>query len=593
MDTQIILTIIFCIIVFLYMTQLLALEITSILILPVLALCCPYMTTADIFSGISSPATITIICMFILSAGMLKSGALEPLSNYLSKQAKKGYINFLLHLAVFVPIISALINNTPLVVMLVPVVLAVARENSIMPSKLLIPLSYFSILGGTFTLIGTNTNILVNQLYIDMTGKSGFSMFEFSPMGSVYMIIGLVFIMTIGLKLLPSRTSLSAILGKSSTAKYVTELSITKKSPLCGKSIEEAFTKDSKIRVLQVIRNEEIYALSKLKEIELQADDDLIIEASVDNITKYLGSHLDLPENAKTDNKLKLQSMKVMIDEAVVLPDSKFVGATLESLKFSRNFGAVVLGIQRGGRHHKRFIASMEVRAGDLLLLQSDQDGFDRLRDTGDVLLLDKPVASNKSKKNAYLSLLIMALVIGGATFTSIPLVILAIIGCAAMFLLKIIDMNEGFGAIDSKVILLLVGAIPLGAAMQKSGLAQLIADTLLGLTNGMPNWVVLSMFYLLTSLLAEIVSNKATAVMLTPIAIQFAATLGVDPKPFLMAICFGASASFMTPIGYATNTIVMGPGGYKYVDYLKIGIPLNILMWIIATILIPIFYPF
>lgn len=590
---QIILAVILIGIIFLYVSQIISIEMTSLLILPVLAIACPFMKLNDILSGLSSPATITIICMFILSAGMMKAGSLNPLTKFLSSVARKNFFLFTLCLATIIPLLSAFINNTPLVVMMIPVLFTVARNNNIAPSKLLIPLSFLSILGGTCTLIGTNTNILVNQIYIDLTGQKGFGMFDFTPLGLGYMLAGSLFIIFVIIKILPNRNSLSALMTRKDTAKYVTEVCLPEKSPLSGKSIKKFLQREKNIKIIELVRHEQIFAGKDVLPLDFESGDALIIEASAENIANFMGQYFELPEAVTSRINVNVHAKNMMLDEAVVLPDSDFVGNTLGELKLFRTYGVIVLGVQRGGRHHRKSLAEMEVRAGDVMLVQSDDAGFEKLRVSNQVLLLDNKIDTTKKRYHSYLAIAIMLGVMGVASLTPVPLAIAAIVGCMVLVMTKIITMNEGLAAVDSKVVLLLVGAIPLGIAMEKSGLALTLANAIFDIVKDYPHWVFLSVFYLFTSLITETLSNKATAVLLTPIAIQFSIVMGVDPKPLLMAICFGASASFMTPIGYETNIIVMGPGGYKFTDFLKVGIPMNLIMWIIATILIPQFYPF
>lgn len=577
----------------LFVTQWIPVEMTVLLtvaILPMTGLLSP----SEAFSGFASPATVTIACMFVLSAGLTHTSALDFLKDLLAKHSKGSPTRLILLLALFVPPASAFINNTPVVVMLVPIVINLAREMDAKPSKLLIPLSYLAILGGTCTLIGTNTNIVVNQLYREATGAS-FGMFDFTPLGITYLAGGLIFLMTVGQRLLPSRTSLAAMLTQESTSKFVTEITIPANSKLLDQRVAELFATRKGIRLLEMIRDEEVYMAVETRELSFRAGDSLLVEGPTKKLSAFLADcDVQLAERVADESHITYHSTEVMLSEAVVLPASRFVGQTLGDLCLNRRYGVKVLGIMRSGQHHRRDIRGLLLRPGDVLLVQADREGFLRLRETEAVMIAHestRTLVSTRHRKIA-LATIIGVVVAASNPWLPVELSVAAIIGVVVLILTRTINLGEALSSIDTNVVFILAGTIPLGLAMQETGLASATVAQMVPMLENLNPVALLSLFYLATALVTQLMSNQACAVLLTPVAFSLASALNVHPEPLLVAICFGASASFMTPLGYATNTIVMGPGGYTFMDYVRIGLPLNLITWLLATVLIPVFWP-
>ncbi len=585
-------------VVFLYISKWLSIEVTSMLIPPALVLC-GLLEVDQALSGFSNPATITIASLLIISAGLTRTGSLDLLTEFLRRRAGGSQARLLLVLALTVPVISAMMNNIPVVAMLVPVVLTLSREMDVKPSKLMIPLSYFAILGGTCTLIGTSTNVVVHeqfrrwQIGQGLKGE-GFSMFEFLPMGLILLAGGTLFLVAVGSRLLPDRTSLAALMPRQRTAKFVTEAMVEEGSSLLGRKVEEVFPKGEDVKLLEVIRGEDVILGAEMRELELADGDSLIIEGTSSRITEFLAeSRASLASVLEDDRRVPMSTIELMLGEAVILPDSPFVGRTIAGLALNRQFGIKVLAVQRGGRHHRRNIKTVRLKAGDVLLLQASARGFDALRESESVLIVEGLEGAIKHRRQTPFALVILFAVVGLAALSPLPLEILAGAGAALMVATRCLRTDEAMRSLDPAVLLLLAGTIPLGLAMQESGLAAAAVGGSLGLLEGTSPRVILGAFYLVTVLITNFLSNQATAILLVPIGIEMALQLGVDPRPFLMTICFAASASFATPIGYPTNLIVLGPGGYHFSDFLKIGLSMNLLAWILATTFIPIFWPF
>lgn len=585
-------------VVTLYVTKWLPIPVTSILIPPSLYLF-GILTVEQAFSGFSNSATITIAALFVVSAGMARTGTLDVLTRLLQGGAKGSETRALVILAFAVPAISALMNNIPVVAMLVPVVLVLSRDLDVRPSKLMMPLSFFAILGGTCTLIGTGTNVLVHDIFSAWQSAqglepSGFGMFEFTPMGLILLLGGVGFMLTVGRRILPERTSLMAMISRERTAHFVTEIVLQEGSRLPGMQVEEVFPPDRRVQLLELIRGEQVIMYPEARSLVFEIDDSLIISATSTQITEFLTSTRSaLAPVLEDDQLVPMSTIELMLAEAVVLPGSPFVGRRAIDLRFNKNYGVKVLALQRGGRHHRKNVRTVRLKEGDVFLLQGSQRGFDALRETEAVLLAEGLEVSIRRRERAPIALAIMLAVVGFAALTSVPIVTLAVAGAGLMIATRCLRADEAFGSLDPSVLLLIAGTIPLGVAMETTGLAEDIVAKLINAVGDYGPWVLLSALYLFTSLVTNFLSNKATAVLLAPIALQLAVQIGVDPRPFLLAICFAASASFATPIGYPTNLIVLGPGGYHFADFVKIGVLMNGLMWILASIFLPLLYPF
>ncbi|HMB69439.1 MAG TPA: SLC13 family permease [bacterium] len=589
---QIVYTVILVATVTLFAIRLIPYEATSILAIAALALT-GILTPDEALSGFSSPATVTIAAMFVLSAGLIKTGALEFLVRLLRRGSGHNLTRLVLLMAVAVCLSSAFLNNTPVVVMMIPVTLALTRQVDVKPSKLLLPISYFAILGGTCTVIGTSTNLLVDAAY-RTHGGPGFQIFDFAPLGICYLLLGVLYIFLLYRKVLPDRAPLTAMLPQDRGATFVTELLVGPEAPLVGRKLRDVFPPEAKeVRLIEIVRGEEVIFAGQALDDAVEPEDSLIVEGTPQGITRFIDAQgVRIASVVEDEKRVEVRTIDLSFAEAVVLPDSPYVGRTASTLGLNRLYGVKLMAIQRHGRQHRYRLRGMRLQGGDVLLLQSDRRGLDALRETGAVMVVEGVDRMLVNRSRAPLALGVLIGVIALAASGMAPLSVLAVAGVGILIATGCLRPREAIAALDAPVLFLIAGTIPLGVAMETTGLAEKLVHVTLAALGSFGPLAVLSGFYGLTSLLSSFLSNNATAVLMAPLAFGVASALGVSPEPFLIAIAFGASASFATPVGYQTNMIVMGPGGYTFGDYLRFGLPLNLLLWAAATFLIPLFWP-
>lgn len=572
--------------VFLFATEKIRMDAVAVLVLSSLVLL-GQIDTKSALTGFSNSATVTVTAMFVLAAGLQNSGALDSIGSLLAK-VKTPWV-FILVLCGVNAAISPFVNNTAVVAVLIPIVIAASQNINLAPSKSLIPLSFASQMAGVCTLIGTSTNLLVNSIAQNQ-GHSGFGMFEFAPLGIIFFLVGTVYLLLTSRFLLPeSRMQLEEGIG---FGKYVSELKVNKNSVLIGKNLAESgLIEEFNLFAVGLLRNGE--RLSTPSHQVLQKHDIILLRGESSDLAgareKYGLHHVvygrrDLDEDDFDD---------LMIAEVMISPTSRWVGGTIPILQQRWNKDATVLGLQRRSRVIRERLRGISFKMGDILLLTLPKEDMDDLRKDKDFIVLSSDLVKTEESWRAKFALWVMVGVVGTAAVGIVPIAISSLVGAVAMCLAGCLTADEAYQSIDWKIILVIAGLLPLGEAMANSGAAQFIVDNTLGKVGHFGPLAVLAVLYLLTSVLTEFMSNAGTAVLLTPIAISTAQVLGVDASPFIIAVMFAAATSFMTPVGYQTNTMVYGAGGYKFIDFIKIGLPLNIIFWILGVIFIPMFFPF
>ena len=539
-------------------------------------------------SGFANEATITVAAMFVLSAGLQRTGALRAIARLFARIQWP----WLFGLVVMVTIAgaSAFVNNTAMVAVFLPLVLAATSANGLPPSKFLIPMSYAAQMGGVSTLIGTSTNLLVNSLAKDL-GVRGFTLFEFAPLGIACAVVGIVYLMTIGRWLLPANQS-TALTETYELGKYITELRVSAGSPMIGKSIADAKLGEKHgVYVMELERDGEHLSWAPRAEV-LREGDVLLARGDWSRITEVRERmKLEIePEFKLRDEQFEVGDRSLL--EVMIAPNSRFQDETLKDLEFKWHYNATVLAIHRRGEVLREKVREVTLSTGDVLLMMVPKDDIPALRRNPNVVIVTEREDDGASRRKAPLALAIMAAAIGVAATGLLPIVIAALIGCVLMVVTRCIEPEEAYDAVDWRIIVMLAGVLPIGFALQQSGAAEFLAQHTLGRMGDLDPVLVLAVVYLLALVLSELMSNAAAAVLLVPIVVSAAMGMGLSPTPFLVAVTFAASTSFSTPVGYQTNTMVYSIGDYRFTDFMRVGIPLNVIFWILGVILIPRFWP-
>jgi len=556
------------------------------------------LPSAKAFSVFANPAPLTVGAMFVLSAALVKCGAIDRLSALIESSAKLPYSVVILIVVVIVATTSAFINNTPVVVVFLPVILNLARKMNRAPSKLLIPLSYAAVLGGTCTLVGTSTNLVVNGI-ITTKGQAAFSMFELAWLGVPATILGGIYLAIFGNRLLPVREMLTSILSDEERREYITEAYVQPTSKVIGKNLQEAgFTLQRGVRVIEIVRDGIALYLDP-KGISLRAGDRLILACrpkGIANTRQLEGVNLVAELNLDVE---QIAAHEGSLVEAVVTPHSGLLGHTVREVNFRQRYRMVVLALHRKGKNVREQIENLPIETGDVLLMMGTDQAIDALRNNDDFIFFDRARVPTKPQNGKILFVAgVIAAVITAASLNWVPIEIGALAGCVVICLSRCIKTSEAYASIEWNILFLIYGMLAMGMAMEHTGaagwIAGIIVDGVQGLVPAAHKGIImLACLYLITSILTEILSNNAIAALMAPIAVGIGIKLEMDPRPFIIAVTFAASAAFATPIGYQTNTYVYGIGGYRFSDFLKIGLPLNGLCFVIAMVVIPRVWPF
>lgn len=577
--------------VYLFITEKLPVDLVALLVMALL-LVSSIVTPSEGLAGFSNSATITVGAMFILSAGLFRTGAVNFLGDLVNVLFKRNFWIAMFVVMLLVGVLSAFINNTPVIAIFLPILLGVARETRISASKILMPISFASMFGGVCTLIGTSTNILVSSI-AEKRGLRPFTMFEFAPLGLILFAVGTAYLFLFGIRMIPDRRREGDLTESFHLDDYLTEVVLLHGAASVGQRIKNApLVKDVDITIVEVRRGDDRFQQPN-GEFLLRANDVLIVRCDFEKI-RILQEREGVqfkPQVKWGDDSLTTEDFRLV--EAVVAPNSSLVGSSLKRSNFRENYGATVLALRHRGELLHEKLSETSLSGGDLLLLEIHSDRLNALKRNRDLIITSEKSTVEFRRNKVLIALAIVVGVIVAASMNIAPIVVTSAVGAILLILTKCITLDEAYQAIEWKIIFLLAGVLSLGVALESSGAAALISSNLVT-TVGMFGLIALvSVFYLLTSVLTEMMSNNATAALLAPIAIATAVTLDVNPQPFLVAVTFAASASFMTPVGYQTNTMIYGPGQYKFIDFVKVGTPLNIIFWILATFLIPVFWQF
>ena len=550
------------------------------------------LTPLEAVAGLANPAVVTVGLMFIISRGMIRTGAVgfigEKVIHY-----SKGKVNLALSMILLtVAISSAFINNTPVVVLFIPIITSLSCELGFSPSKFLIPVSYASILAGTCTLIGTSTNIIVSDVSA-MYGYGELTMFELAALGVPIAVLGIGFLYLAAPRLMPGHVEPVCEVDKEHR-RYLAELLVPDDSPLIGKEPQQALSQVSPyFEVFEVIRNARILYPWRYK-IKMAPGDLLLVKGSPDDLVEMLdGKSAKLPHLEK-DLAFTPGDPESLIMELIIPPQSSLVGEKLLESSLHGEHETYIIAVKRRNIHYtQQKIRELRLRVGDILLVQCHQDELERLRKNSDFIMIEDVYHEMVLKKKAPVAAIIFATLIIAASTGLANIMVCALTGAFLMILTGCLPLRDAYRALHGDVLLLIVGTIALGAAMEKTGTAKFYAHEFIVLLKGFGPKAILGGFLLIISLSTQLLSNNATAVLFMPIAVSVALELGVDPKPFIISICFGASACFASPLGYQTNLLVYGPGNYRFTDYFRLGIPLNLLILVMGSVFIPLIWPF
>ncbi len=570
----------------LFATEIISIDLVAMVVMVVLMLS-GLVTPTEGIQGFSNSATITVLALLILSAGLQSTGAVNLLGRYMIKLSGKSANRALLIILLVSALLSAFINNTAVVVIFMPIIFRMAKFTRSAPGKFLMPLSFAAMVGGTCTVIGTSTNILVSDLYAQYAGGSGFSIFEFSLIGAACVAAVVVYMAVVGDRLIGRRAEEDSLTEQYAIKDYLTELVVTPGSPLAGKHLRETFLIDElDAEVLEVIHKDGDVWLPSRREI-LQEGDRILLKVNIEDILIIQAQPGIAIQSRGEFGDEDLISGETTLLEVVVAPNSKLVRKTVREIDFKTLYGAVPLAIRRRGIFLRNKIADTVLRFGDDILLEVRKEsvkGFRRNFDFIPMTEIEKPIFE---KRKLILSVLITVGVVAAAAIGLAPILVTALTGCVLMFLTECITIREAYRSVEWKIIFLLAGLIPLGIAIENSGAAALIATNLHHLLGQSSPVLVVLILFVFTAMLTSIMSNNATAILITPIAIDLAIQMQVNPKAFLLAVMFAASTSFITPVGYQTNTLIYGPGNYRFGDFFKVGGLLTLLLMAIVTTMI------
>ncbi len=547
------------------------------------------MASKDMWAGLAHEAVVAVAGMYVVSVGVSRTGAVAFLGEAFSRFADRGRRRIVGGMMVVVAVMSAFINNTAVVLFCLPIVLAMCERKDHPPSRYLIPLSFASIFGGMMTLVGTSTNLVVATVGKSATnGQFSPGMWDFFPVGVLFVIVGVAYMTMFGVKLLPDRAALSMTLSRGVPTDYVTEAEVLPESALAGRTLG-AISEKYDLRVLQLVRSDIIEVPAK--GTVLKVGDVLLVKGGASQIfdlTSGAGTAL-LPGVDEED--VRARRVDMTLAEVIVPPSSRWIDRRVDEIGFRARYGVSVIALQRHGHHVRQKVGELRVEPADTLLVQGEVESLRNLRASENLILIEGVQEHVREHAKAPVALAILAGLVGIVSTGLLDIATAAVVAASVMVLTRCITVQQAYAAPDWNVLFLLAGFLALGTALDDVGLARDAAGGLVGILEGAPAWVVVGVIYLFVAFLSDLLSNQATATLMIPVVVAAAKQLQWSPEPLLMTIAFAASAAFLTPVGYQTNLLVYAPGGYRFRDFLTVGLPLRFIFAVVAAITIPLVY--
>ena len=574
----------------LFIAEVIPIDITALGTMVAVILLEPWtgVSPTDGVSGFASTATVTVLAMFILSEGIRRTGVLRRVGNRIIEWAKGNFYKQYGALVGLAGTTAGVINNTPVVAMMIPMSVNLARKSKISPSKLLMPISFASMMGGMLTLIGTSTSILASDVSARLLGHP-FSMFEFTVLGGIVLVTGLTYLMLVGHRLLPERIKPEEDLTEEfAMSGYLTQVVVAEDSPLVGYTVRQALEQlELDVDIVRMERDDKAFA-APLGSKQFRPGDELLLRTNRDTLMELMETQKLEPEASTktfTEEDFEIERKGETLVEIVLLSDNPLVGETLRSVAFAQRFDALVLALRRKGELLYNNIDAVPLQGGDTLLVQASAQAVTQFERSRSFVVIQADEESTFRQEKLPVALGIIGLVVGLAALEVVPIMVSALGGIVAMVGTGCVRPNEVYEAVDWSVIVLLAGLIPLGMAMERSGTAAYLAQSLTGVAAVVSPLVLLFLFYVFTSLVTQVISNNASVILMLPMAVETAELTGADPFSFVLAVTFAASCALLTPIGYQTNLMVYGPGGYRFTDFVRMGAPLQLLLAIVTCV--------
>ncbi len=549
------------------------------------------ITGRDLLMGFADPALITIMALLVVGQGLVQTGALNGPAHLVVSLGRKSPRLVILACLVIVMLISAIMNNTPVVVIFIPILAALADKLGKRSAMVMMPLSFAAILGGNMTMIGSSTNLLAAGAY-KQAGGGDIHFFDFTVPGAVLAAAGFIYVAFIAPRILTERAGIASKLGTKSGKQFLFQMELAPDNALVGqKAVAGMFPglKDVTVRMIQRGRDK---LLPPYDDLQLQVGDIVLVAATRKVMTDLLNASPEIVSSAEgNEETIETAGERRVIAEAVIAPASRMDGRTLAQTGFRAETGCTVLGVQRRTRMIRAALSQLRLEAGDVLLVMGSRSNVLALREDRDVMLMESSASDMPMREYSVRALLIFTAIVFTAALEILPIVVAALVGASMMMISRCLNVRQASRAIDRRVFTIVGAALALGTAMQGTGGATWLAHTMINLLSGAPPWMLLSGFFLLVALLTNVLSNNATAVLFAPIAVSIATELQVDTMPFLLAVIFGANCSFATPMSYQTNLLVMAPGHYRFSDFVRVGTPLIFIMWITFSLFVPWYY--